>query len=135
MQSLLSNDATPPEAVAGSPKPRRPGRRAKIPPLLVPAPEAARLCGVSPRTWATLNTLGKTPRAVRLSGRVLWNRRELTAWVDAGCPARIAWEAMRAAKTPAGRPRPPGPPREAVIPNYPPEAPPRTRTGLAHTRR
>jgi hypothetical protein len=56
---------------------------------------AATLCGVSKRTWASLNAAGKTPAAIRLNGRVLWNRRELARWCDAGCPPRSEWESIR----------------------------------------
>jgi hypothetical protein len=109
MPRLVTADTLPQDTPsAQTPQARRPGL--KIPPLLVNGPTAARLCGVSARTWATLNTLGKTPPPIRLGGRVLWNRRELLRWVDAGCPDRAAWMVVKSAPgTPAGRPRQAGP--------------------------
>jgi hypothetical protein len=81
----------PTTAPAARPKRRRP----KLPPLLVDAPAAAALCGVSVWTWRALTAAEKTPAPVRLNGRVLWNHRELARWCDAGCPARSEWQAIR----------------------------------------
>jgi predicted DNA-binding transcriptional regulator AlpA len=66
-------------------------------PLLVPAPEAAAVCGVSPATWHRLRAAGKTPAPVRLGGSVRWRLGELRDWVAAGCPARREWEARQLA--------------------------------------
>jgi hypothetical protein len=74
---------------------RRRRRRTTLPPLLLDGPTAAALCGVSPRTWAALKASEKTPACIRLNARTLWNRRELIAWCDAGCPDREAWKAIR----------------------------------------
>ena len=62
------------------------------PPLLLSADEAARLCGVSTRTWRRHDAAGKIPKAVRLGGRTLWRRRELEDFVAASCPGRSDWE-------------------------------------------
>jgi predicted DNA-binding transcriptional regulator AlpA len=64
--------------------------------LLVPAPEAARLCGISEASWYRLKSASKLPLPVRLGGRVLWRVDELRAWIAAGCPDRREWEARRA---------------------------------------
>lgn len=64
-------------------------------PLLFPGPVAARLCSLSPRTWAKLNAAGKVPRALTVGRRRLWVRAELERWVEAGCPNRESWEALR----------------------------------------
>ena len=64
-------------------------------PLLVGARAAARLCGISLRSWWGLNSAGKTPAPVHLGGRALWRAPELTAWTAAGCPARRRWEILK----------------------------------------
>ena len=66
-------------------------------PLLLDAREAARLCGVSMRTWWALHSAGKTPLPVRLGRRTLWRFDELAAWIVAGCPARDRWEQIKQA--------------------------------------
>jgi predicted DNA-binding transcriptional regulator AlpA len=69
-------------------------------PLLVSARDAARLCGVSPATWARMQAAGRAPAPIRPSpGRVLWRMAELREWTHAGCPARREWEAIRDART------------------------------------
>jgi predicted DNA-binding transcriptional regulator AlpA len=67
---------------------------AAVEPLLVPAPEAARLCGVSAATWYRLKSAGKVPAAVTISSRVLWRVEELRRWCAAGCPDLRTWQAM-----------------------------------------
>lgn len=64
-------------------------------PLLLDAKDAARLCGVSARTWWSLHAAGRCPLPVRLNRRTLWRRDELAAWIAAGCPARDRWENTR----------------------------------------
>ncbi len=71
---------------------------ASFAPLLVDAKGAARLCGVSMRTWWSLHAAGKIPLPVRLGRRTLWRAtgpEGLDAWVSAGCPARDRWENTR----------------------------------------
>jgi predicted DNA-binding transcriptional regulator AlpA len=68
-------------------------------PWLVDADEAARLCGMSRSTWYELVAAGKAPARVRLPFRAgRWDRRELLAWVGAGCPDRRGWEAIKGAR-------------------------------------
>ena len=74
-------------------------------PLLVPAAESARLCGVSEASWYRLKSAGKVPAPVRLGGRVLWRVEKLRRWCAAGCPDLHTWQAMDNA---GGRPRPAG---------------------------
>jgi predicted DNA-binding transcriptional regulator AlpA len=64
-------------------------------PLLVPDTVAAALAGVSRSHWWRLHAAGKTPAAVKLGRKVLWNRAELVAWIDAACPSRVEWEARK----------------------------------------
>jgi predicted DNA-binding transcriptional regulator AlpA len=63
--------------------------------LLVGANRAAGLCGVCRRTWAKMDATGQCPPPRRLGRRVLWSVKELTAWIDAGCPERDAWRPER----------------------------------------
>jgi hypothetical protein len=74
------------------------GANRGLPPLLVGAKEAARLCGVSPATWARMKSAGRLPACLWVSKRVLWRVEELREWVEAGCPDRKAWDAMRDAR-------------------------------------
>jgi predicted DNA-binding transcriptional regulator AlpA len=64
--------------------------------LQVPDTVAARLAGVSRATWWRLHAAAKTPAAVKLGRKRLWNRAELEAWIAAKCPDRQTWEAMQA---------------------------------------
>jgi predicted DNA-binding transcriptional regulator AlpA len=66
-----------------------------VEPLLVPAPEAGRLAGVSEATWYRLVAAKKVPAPVRLGGRVFWRVVEPKEWVEAGCPDRRTWEARK----------------------------------------
>src|SRR5262245_35799282 len=67
-------------------------------PLLVGAAEAGRLCGRSEASWWRDHAAGRIPAAVKLGGRTLWRVEELRRWVEAGCPPRKTWEALRAQK-------------------------------------
>jgi predicted DNA-binding transcriptional regulator AlpA len=53
------------------------------------------MLGVSLRQVWRLNAAGKLPKPIRLGGSVRWNRVEVTAWFEAGCPARRAWDTMK----------------------------------------
>jgi predicted DNA-binding transcriptional regulator AlpA len=66
--------------------------------LLLPAKQAAALCGVSVRTWWRMQSAAKVPAPVQVNGRPLWRTQELQAWVEAGCPDRKTWESLRKAK-------------------------------------
>jgi len=65
-------------------------------PLLIPDITAAALAGVSRATWWRLHVAGKTPASLKLARRRLWNRAEVVAWIEARCPDRQTWEALRA---------------------------------------
>jgi len=56
--------------------------------LLVSAEEAAELCGVSERFWASLDAAGKVPMPRKLGRRILWSLAEIEKWVADGCPSR-----------------------------------------------
>ena len=64
-------------------------------PLLLRAENAAELCGTSVRAWRTWGTSGKIPRPIYIGRTPLWRYDELQAWVAAGCPERVMWDAMR----------------------------------------
>ncbi len=57
-------------------------------PVLVDAPTAAAMVGVSERWWAELVRTGKAPAPVRLGRRALWSRTALEQWASGGCPER-----------------------------------------------
>jgi predicted DNA-binding transcriptional regulator AlpA len=59
------------------------------------APRAARLCDVSLATWWRWDSAGKIPAGVKIGGVKLWRRRELLAWIVAGCPERQKWQARQ----------------------------------------
>jgi predicted DNA-binding transcriptional regulator AlpA len=42
-----------------------------------------------------LDATGKIPRAIRLGRSTFWRPEELKAWVAAGCPDRVLWEATQ----------------------------------------
>ncbi len=69
--------------------------------LAISAKELARLLGVSLRQVWRLNSAGKLPKPLRLGGSVRWRRDEIVAFVEAGCPDRQTWDAMK--ETLAGR--------------------------------
>jgi predicted DNA-binding transcriptional regulator AlpA len=56
---------------------------------------AAKLLGISRRTFFRHDVEGLLPRCVRPGGRRYWSRVELERWIAAGCPPRARWEAMK----------------------------------------
>ena len=65
------------------------------PPLLLDAEQAAALAGVSRSHWWSLHSAALVPFPVKLGRATRWRRREIEAWVDAGCPPRHEWLAMQ----------------------------------------
>ena len=63
--------------------------------LLLTATEAARRCSCSVRTWRAWDRAGKTPPPIRIGRSLYWRPEELVAWVEAGCPNRKTWIALR----------------------------------------
>jgi len=55
--------------------------RPTVPPLLLDAREAARSLRISERTLARLTAAGSMP-CVHIGRRVLYDPRDLTAWID-----------------------------------------------------
>ena len=60
--------------------------KAEVEPILVGKREAARLCGLGQSTWDRYRQLGWAPQPVRIGNTLRWNRAELLAWIEAGCP-------------------------------------------------
>lgn len=60
-------------------------------PLLVGAAGVGALLGVSTRKVWDLHQMGMLPLPIKLGARTLWRVKEMTAWVDAGCPSRERW--------------------------------------------
>jgi predicted DNA-binding transcriptional regulator AlpA len=63
--------------------------------LQVPDKVAARMAGVSRATWWRRYAAAQTPAATTFGRKKLWNRAELVAWIEARCPDRRTWEAMK----------------------------------------
>lgn len=69
-------------------------------PILVSAAQVAAMLGIGLRTVRTWDASGRLPTPVRLSdGCVRWRVAELRDWADAGCPDRVTWQRMRAARS------------------------------------
>ncbi len=66
--------------------------------VLLDAREAWTLCGLSKSSWYKHLAAGRIPRPVKIGGALRWRREELLRWIDAGCPARSAWDAMNSNK-------------------------------------
>ncbi len=62
--------------------------------LLVGRLQAAQLCAVSPASWDRLTAAGKTPKPIKLGGRVVWRRSDLESWIVHGCPDRKTFNAL-----------------------------------------
>jgi predicted DNA-binding transcriptional regulator AlpA len=91
--------ADPVEALRDRPEAgRRTAPVAAVEPLLVPAAEAARLCGVSEATWWRLHAAAKVPRPTKLGNRTLWATGTLRDFVALNCPPRKEFEAILAAR-------------------------------------
>lgn len=63
--------------------------------LLISADEVAQLLSLSTSALYQFLSAGRLPEPVRLGRCVRWNLEELRAWVNAGCPPRHRWEAVR----------------------------------------
>ena len=60
--------------------------------LLLSAEDSAALLGIGRTLFYSMYSSGRLgPLPVKLGRRVLWNRREIEAWGEAGCPARLQW--------------------------------------------
>ncbi len=68
----------------------------QLDPLLLSAKQAAALCSVSARTWATWISTGRTPPSIKLNGRRLWRYDLLKFWVRENCPSLDKFLALQA---------------------------------------
>lgn len=69
-------------------------------PLLLSAAETARMLGIGRTALYALHSSGRLPLPVKLGGRVLWRRDEISAWVscEPPCPNREKWELLKRQK-------------------------------------
>ena len=51
--------------------------------------------GRSEASWWRDHSAGRIPAPIKLGGSTLWRAEELREWIEAGCPCRRIWEAMR----------------------------------------
>ncbi len=66
-------------------------------PLLIPDTAAAAMLGISRAHLHRLRAAGKFIEPVRLGRKLLFDRGELIAFVEARCPDLATWRAMKAA--------------------------------------
>ena len=59
--------------------------------LMVSRVQASELLQLSTRTIDNLKREGLMPQPIRIGRAVTWNRAELVAWVEAGCPDCKTW--------------------------------------------
>ncbi|QDU62847.1 hypothetical protein Pan216_37190 [Planctomycetes bacterium Pan216] len=65
--------------------------------IMVRAPEAARLVGVSLRKWWVMDSSGACPAPVRLGRSKHWLVEDLKSWASLGCPPREEFQARKQA--------------------------------------
>lgn len=72
---------------------------ADLQPLLLDGKSVAACLSIGLSMLYTMDRSGELgPEGLRLRGRRLWPRRELEQWVDAGCPRREQWTAIKTAE-------------------------------------
>jgi prophage regulatory protein len=64
-------------------------------PFLCSAAMLAMRLGVSTRHVWRMNAENKMPAPVRLGGCVRWRTEEVEAWIKAGAPSRLEWDAKK----------------------------------------
>ena len=63
-------------------------------PLRLPLLDTKELSALLGRSVSSIerdDKLGRIPAAVKIGRHKRWRRREVAAWIDAGCPARADW--------------------------------------------
>lgn len=63
--------------------------------LTASALQAARICGVSESTWWKLHAARRIPAPVKIGRATRWVIPEIHRWLEAGAPARDAWDRQR----------------------------------------
>ena len=66
---------------------------------LLTAQAVGEMLSLSKRQIFRLNSSGKIPTPIRISGAVRWSAQEISAWLAAGAPDRKTWEAVKQAGT------------------------------------
>jgi predicted DNA-binding transcriptional regulator AlpA len=59
--------------------------------------ELAKVLGISKVSVHRMNSAGRLPKPVRLGRCVAWQKATIAAWLDADCPNREKWEAIKSA--------------------------------------
>lgn len=85
-----------PKTVTPSLSPVQADKSNSVEAVLLSAEQTAELLGGFSQShlWQ-LHSQGRIPKPVKLGRRTLWVRAELLAYVEAGCPNRQRWEAMK----------------------------------------
>jgi prophage regulatory protein len=65
---------------------------------LITVRQLAEMLATSVRSVWRYRSAGKLPKPLRLGGSVRWSLKEIEAFVEAGCPDRASWEALKKAK-------------------------------------
>lgn len=61
--------------------------------ILISTLEVCKRLGIGKSLFFGLLSSGKVgPKKIMLGRRVLWNRKEIEKWAEAGCPAREQWQ-------------------------------------------
>lgn len=61
-------------------------------PLALAGRAAAKLFGISLRTWRRHDSAGRIPLGYKLGGRKLWRASDLNLWAEWGFPDRVEFE-------------------------------------------
>ena len=77
-----------------TPPPERARKPRQLRPALLGRADAAAFLAISASTLDRLSAAGEVPAPMKMGGRVVWSRAELTAWTRHGCPARSSWIAI-----------------------------------------
>jgi hypothetical protein len=62
--------------------------------LLLGIPEMALVLDWGESKVREKNVLGLLPQPAWDTGKLQWNKKEVLAWIDAGCPGREAWQRL-----------------------------------------
>ena len=76
----------------------RPAPSAFLPALLGPG-QAGEYLGFSRTQFYNLDRLGHIPSPLYIGTAKRWSKVELDNWIEAGCPHRLKWQALREQKS------------------------------------
>jgi len=65
---------------------------------LLTVPQVARLLNCGESVIRERDKKGLLPLPIRIGGTIQWRRQELLQWLEADCPARQKWEALKRGK-------------------------------------